>query len=102
MSVAADRCENVHRLAVGTVMPPVRMCATNPAQEGAADEDPWSGCVVRMGLQTRNILQIGDADWGCRPGTVRRVHFLPRLLTCVACPFCVAGHNRPLAARCTA
>ena len=40
MSVTADRCENVHRRAPRTVMPLVRMCAGNPAQEGVADQDP--------------------------------------------------------------
>ena len=39
-----------------------------------------------MGLPIRNILQRGDADRGCRPRLVRRVHFLPTLLTRVALP----------------
>ena len=41
MSVAVDRCENVHMLAPGTTMSAISVWAGNPAQERVADHDPF-------------------------------------------------------------
>ena len=68
MSAAANKCENVHKRAPRTVMPPDWMCAGNPAKDGVADQDPSSGCLDRKVSQIRIPDQDVSAGWGCRPG----------------------------------